>query len=95
MRLRGEQIDKLAERVVAALADAGLAVFKTDRPTVLGAAKAAIVADLKAEDDLERDAEALLEKTLRAAGGGAGDIDRHKMLKMIKVKLAKERKMVL
>ncbi len=40
------------------------------------------------------EAERLLEQTLRATGGGA-DIDRHKMLKMIKEKLAKERKMVL
>ncbi|NMC72972.1 MAG: DUF507 family protein [Geobacteraceae bacterium] len=95
MRLKDEQIDRLAGKVLADLTESGLMVLKADRSKIAACITAVIKADLKAEDDLERDAEELLEKTLRAAGGSAGDIDRHKMLKMIKTKLAKERKMVL
>jgi len=95
MRLKDEQIDRLADKVLADLTGSGLIVLKTDRSRILGCVKEVIKANLKAEVDLERDAEELLEKTLRAAGSSAGDIDRHKMLKMIKSKLAKERKIVL
>lgn len=95
MRLKDEQIERLAAKVLSDLTDSGLMAMKADRARIGDCIRAVIKADLKAEDDLERDAEELLEKTLRAAGGSAGDIDRHKMLKMIKTKLAKERKMVL
>lgn len=94
MRLKEEQIDRLAARVLADLADSSLVVFKGDRSQLCGCIKDVIRADIAAEERLEKDAEELLEKTLRASGGGDG-IDRHKMLKMIKVKLAKERKIVL
>jgi len=95
MRLKDEQIDRLAGKVLSDLTESGLMVMKAERLKICDCIKAVIRADLKAEQDLERDAEELLEKTLRAAGGSAGDIDRHKMLKMIKIRLAKERKMVL
>lgn len=94
MRLRDEQIARLAERVLGDLERAALIDEKQGRPALLAAIRGAIDADLKAEQALERDAELLLEQSLRAMGGGA-DIDRHKMLKMIKDKLAKERKIVL
>lgn len=95
MRLKDEQIDRLTEKVLSDLTGSGLMVMQAERSRISDCIRGVIKADLKAEDDLERDAEELLEKTLRAAGGSAGDIDRHKMLKMIKTKLAKERKMVL
>lgn len=93
MRLKDEQIGRLAEKVLSDLEAGKLIAPKGARPALLAAVKAAITADLKVEETLDRDAEALLEKTLRAMGGEG--IDRHKMLKMIKDKLAKERKIVL
>ena len=93
MHLKDEQIGRLAEKVLGDLERAGLVTQKQGRVTVLSAIKSAISADLKVEEALERDAEALLEQTLRAMGGDG--IDRHKMLRMIKDKLAKERKIVL
>ncbi len=95
MRLKDEQIERLTAKVLSDLAESGLMVMKADRSRISGCIGDVIKADLKAEEDLERDAEELLEKTLRAAGSTAADIDRHKMLNMIKTKLAKERKMVL
>lgn len=94
MRLKDDQIGRLAERVLGDLERAGLIEEKGARGAVLAGVKSAIIADLKQEETLERDAEALLEQTMRSMGGGAG-IDRHKMLKMIKDRLAKERKIVL
>lgn len=93
MHLKDEQIGRLAEKVLGDLERAGLITAKQGRVTLLAAIKSAIAADLKVEEALERDAEALLEQTLRAMGGDG--IDRHKMLWMIKDKLAKERKIVL
>jgi hypothetical protein len=94
VRLKEEQIEKLAARITAVLADTALATPKVEQARISECIRNVIKADLKAEDDLEKEAEALLEKTLRATGGG-GDIDRHKMLKLIKAKLAQEKKMVI
>lgn len=93
MRLKDEQIGRLAEKVLGDLERAKLITPKQGRGAILTAIKSAITADQKVEETLERDAEALLEQTLRAMGGDG--IDRHKMLRMIKDKLAKERKIVL
>ncbi|MCM0080441.1 DUF507 family protein [Geomonas sp. Red32] len=94
MHLKDDQIARLAERVLGDLEKGGLVTAKAERGALLAAARAAIAADIKQEEALEHDAEALLEQTLKSMGGGAG-IDRHKMLKMIKDRLAKERKIVL
>ena len=94
MKLKDDQIGRLAEQVLAALDHDGLITLKVERGKVLAAMKNAIAADIRQEADLERDAERLLEQTLRSMGGGAG-IDRPKMLRMVKEKLAKERKIVL
>lgn len=94
MRLKEEQIGRLAEQVLAALDHEGLITLKAERGKTLAAMKNAIAADIRQEADLERDAERLLEQTLRSMGGGT-DIDRPKMLRMVKEKLAKDRKIVL
>ncbi|MGA7826086.1 MAG: DUF507 family protein [Geobacteraceae bacterium] len=94
MRLKDEQIDRLAERILSDLAESSLIVFTKERANASRCIKEVIKADMASEEQLERDAEQLLEKTLRAMGGGE-EIDRHKMLKMVKSKLAKERKIVL
>lgn len=93
MRLKEEQIARLAEKVLGDLERAQLVEQKQGRGAILAGVKAAIAEDLRLEEALERDAEALLEQTLKAVGGQG--IDRHKMLRMIKEKLAKERKIVL
>ncbi len=94
MRLREEQIARLAEQVLTALDHEGLMTLKVERGKALASMKSAIAADIRQEADLEKDAERLLEQTLRSMGGG-GDIDKPKMLRMVKEKLAKERKIVL
>jgi len=94
VRLKEEQIAKLADRIVADLETGNQITLKVARQQAVKSVAEAIRTDLKAEEDLEREAEQLLERTLRTAGDLEG-IDRHKMLKMIKTKLAKDRKLVL
>ena len=94
MRLKDDQILRLAEKIFNDLTTAELITLKKERGAVLTVVREAIASDIRGEQALERDAEALLEQTLKSVGGGR-DIDRHKMLQMIKVKLAKERKIVL
>jgi hypothetical protein len=94
VRLKDDQIDRLSGKVLSDLTEANLISLKKERGVILAAIKDAVKADIKGEEDLEKAAENLLEQTLRAMQGSA-DIDRHKMLRMIKEKLAKERKIVL
>jgi len=94
MRLKDDQLERLAEKIMSDLTCAGLITLKKERGAVIAGIKEAIRADMKGEEDLERDAEKLLEQTLRSMKGGE-NIDRHKMLRMIKEKLAKERKIIL
>ncbi len=94
MRLKEAQIARLAEQVLERLTDAGLITLKAERGIVLDRIKGVVAADAQGEDNLEKEAERLLEQTLRSMGGGIG-IDRHKMLKMIKERLAKEKGIVI
>ena len=95
MRLREEQINRLGEKILNDLTAAGEVLLKGERGAALAAIKAAINADIQGEESLERDAERILAENLKALGRAAVEIDRHKMLRMIKDKLAKERKIVL
>jgi hypothetical protein len=95
MRLKEEQIRGLAEKVYNDLAAEELIMPRGERGTVVAAIAGTISQNFAAEQKLERDAEKLLDETLASMGRGAADIDRRRMLKMIKDKLAKERKIVL
>lgn len=95
MHLKEEQIHRLGEKILNDLAANGEIVLKSERGAALAAIKKAIAADMQGEENLERDAERILEENLKALGKGAVEIDRHKMLRMIKEKLARDRKIVL
>ena len=95
MRLKDEQVRRLAEKVYNDLVVDGLITPRRERGAAVEGIAAAIVRDFGREQTLEHDAERLLDETVAAMGRGAADIDRRKMLRMIKEKLAKERKIVL
>jgi hypothetical protein len=94
VRLKKEQIERLSDIIFSDLETAQLISLKTDKKQILETIKGVIINDMKSEEDLEKEAERILDQTLRATGGGT-EIDRHKMLRMIKEKLAKERNIVL
>ena len=95
MRLKDEQIHRLAEKIYNDLSSAGLIAPRRERGAVVDGMAKAITGDINAEQALERDAERLLNETIAGLGRAAVEIDRRKMLRMIKEKLAKERKIVL
>ena len=95
MRLKEEQIRGLAEKVYNDLVAENLITPRGDRGAVVAGIAGALSKNFAAEQKLERDAEKLLDETLDAMGSGAAQIDRRRMLKMVKDKLAKERTIVL
>ncbi len=95
MKLKQEQINRLAGKVYNDLSVNALITPRGERGTVVDAIARVILQNFAGEQSLERDAERLLDETVAAMGRGAADIDRRRMLKMIKEKLAKERKIVL
>ncbi len=95
MRLKEEQIQRLSEKVYNDLSAAGLITPRRERGAVVEGISKAISLDMSGEQALERDAERLLNETIAGLGRATADIDRRKMLRMIKDRLAKERKIVL
>jgi len=95
MRLKEDQIHRLSEKVYNDLSSAGLITPRRERGAVVEGIGKAIAQDINSEQTLERNAERLLDETIASLGRAAADIDRRKMLRMIKEKLAKERKIVL
>jgi hypothetical protein len=95
MRLREEQVQRLAEKIYRDLAAECLITARGGQGAVVKGIAGAIAENLVCEQKLEHDAEKLLDETMAAMGRGAAEIDRRRMLKMIKDKLAKERKIVL
>ena len=95
MRLKEEQIQRLAEKVFSDLSTDGLIAPRRERGAVVEGIAKAIVGDISRELALERDAERLLNETIAGLGSAAVEIDQRKMLRMIKDRLAKERKIVL
>ncbi|HEU0264434.1 MAG TPA: DUF507 family protein [Geobacterales bacterium] len=94
MRLKENQIRRLAEKVIQDLMDKGHLTLLRERGAVVASAEHAIQADQKQEEVLEREAVKLLDQAM-AATPDSSAIDRPKMLRMIKEKLARERKIVL
>lgn len=95
MRLKDEQIHRLAEKVYNDLSADALITPHRERGVVVEGIARAIAQDISREQALELDAERLLNETIAGLGRAAADIDRRKMLRMIKERLAKERKIVL
>lgn len=95
MRLKEELVQRLAEKIYNDLSSASLITPRHDRGSVVAGMVSAIVQNMNQEQALERDAERILNENLAGMGRAALEIDRRTMLKMIKNKLAKERKIIL
>jgi len=94
MRLKEEQIKRLAEKVRADLEKEGLITPRGEKSAIAGCISGTIGRDIAREQKLEKDAEKLLDETIAAMGRAGAEIDRRKMLKMVKEKLARERKVI-
>lgn len=93
MKLTREQVEKMSGLVLKRLKDKDLIEFKAPESRVIERITDAVLTDLKAEEGLDREVEALLKSH---TGAGADQrIDYRKMFSMIKTKLARERGIVL
>ncbi len=88
MRLTDEQLRRLAEGLLQDLSADGLLRPLVEEERVLARIEGLIRENLAVEQDLDRQARELLELHLRNA---PADVDRQKLLSMIKKKLAEEK----
>lgn len=93
MRLKKEQIEKLSKILKRELLDKKLAVFKVDEGKVLNRIQKVLLADLEAEDQLDREVHALMDQFRRQIE--AGHLNERDLFMKIKKEMAKKKKMVL
>jgi hypothetical protein len=93
MKLTNTQIETISAKILSRLREKELIIFKSDEATVLKRVELAITEDLRAEDKLDREVEAILE----SHSGSLKDdgIDYRKMFNMIKGKLVRERELII
>jgi hypothetical protein len=80
-----------AETLVTALTEKDLIRLRLSKQAAVAKVAAALVENFRQEEALEQEAERLAEVHLRTSQG----LDRHKVLQLIKQRLAEERRFVL
>jgi hypothetical protein len=93
MRLRENEIDLVAGRIIRHLERAGSLQSEAEEPELLERIKQAIIDDLVVEDNLNREVEEILKSHTKDLSSGA--IDYRRMFSMIKSKLARDRNLIL
>lgn len=93
MRLSKEQIEKISRLILENLKKKELILFKASEDVVLERIIEIITADIKKEDELDKEVERILSQ--HTGEIESGRIDYRKMFNMIKHKLARERGIVL
>ena len=92
MKLTEDTINRFCIKVLTRLKKEEELVFKVDEQKVLAAMKDSIIKELHRKDDVIKEAEKMLAQYEVQMGD---QIDKGKMLRMIKEKLFKERNIVL
>jgi hypothetical protein len=93
MRLRENEIDLVAGRIIRHLERAGSLQSEAEEPELRERIKQAIIDDLVVEDNLNREVEEILKSHTKDLASGA--IDYRRMFSMIKSKLARDRNLIL
>lgn len=92
MKLTTSQIQRLSEKILKQWKSQNLMTLKVDEKVVLQTIADTITANMRAEEQMDSDVNALMDQMEREH---EGQFQRHKMFPMLKQKLAKERKFVL
>ena len=92
MRLKEFQVQQICQKLLLTLRAKDRIHLKKPEPDVLKKMVDIFLADLRVEDQINREAERLLEEYARTAGTS---IDRQKMFQLIKKQLIKDRNIVL
>lgn len=92
MRLSETQVRNICQKILQVLKTEHLIQFKSGEPQVLEKMAEVFLRDLRVEDDINKEAEKLLQQYTAKMGTG---IDREKMFQMIKKQLVKDKKVVI
>ena len=92
MRMKEFQVKQLCQKVLLTLRTKQLVILKKSEAEILAKMQEIFVKDLKVEDEINREAERILDQYEKKAGG---NIDRYKMLQMIKKQLVKDKNAVI
>ena len=92
MKLKSEQIKKMAQLVYQKLADANLIEPMKSVAEIQSKIESVILADAKKEGEIEAEAKKMMEKYRSQVE--SGEIDYQKMYGMIKKQLIKEKKFI-
>ncbi len=93
MRIKDKEIERLATMIVQALSTNKRILAKCELSRLKQEIFAIIQNNMKEEEELERQAEAMLQQY--EAQIRSGQLDYHKMFQLTKAKLAKEKNFVL
>ena len=91
MRISQQQITALGRAIVEALLRADLVELGTTREATAAAIVEQLEGYFRAAAVLDAEAEKMADEHLRAVRGGTVGVDRHRVVQMIKEKLARER----
>lgn len=92
MRMREPQIKHLCQKLLLSLRSNQLITLTQSEASALKRMTEIFLANLKAEEDLNRDVEKLMQQYAENMGPA---VDKEKMFKMIKKQLVKERGIIL
>ena len=93
MKLTTEQVEKITKLVLEDLKAKKLITLKADETVVLKRMEEILFADLRAEDELDREVEGMIKTHTETIDSER--IDYRRMFNMVKHKLARERGIIL
>ncbi len=93
MRLRQEEIDFIAWKILHALKEDGIIDIIGDDEPVVGQLRHALTENLSVEDQLNREVDDILRNHLKEIQRDS--VDYRRMFQMVKTKLARERNLVM
>jgi len=91
MRLKEFQVKQICQKLLLTLRSKQLINLKKSEGEILAKMEEIFIKDLKVEDDINREAEKLLEQYTKQMGD---KIDKQKMFQMIKKQLIKDKNVV-
>lgn len=92
MKLKPAQIKKLARLILDKLEQQNLINIRTTRDQITQKIESILLADVQMEDEIEKEARAMMEKY--RAQVQSGEIDYQKMYGMVKKELMKKKKFI-
>jgi hypothetical protein len=92
MRLKPAQVKQICQKILVDLRTKQLVILKKTDAEVLAKMEELFTADLRIEDDINREAQKLLDQYAAQMGT---NFDREKMFQLIKKQLIKDKKVVI